>query len=266
MCGFKILKMKIKFGPAGLGPVKEAVENLRDFKKLGLEACEIGFTYGVYIKVKKDAEEIGKEAERLGIKLSIHAPYWINLNSKEKEKIEASKKRILKSCEVGDWLGAYRIVFHPGYYGGMEKDESYENIKQAILEMQEIRKKNKWGPELAPETIGKVNVFGSVDEILQLTKDTGCSFCIDFAHILAREKKVDYKAILNKFKGCKKLHIHFSGIEYSEKGEKRHKKTEKKEAKELLEALKKYSKNKEIVIINESPYMVEDCVMMKKMS
>ncbi len=249
----------IKAGPTGLGPVKDAIETLEDYKKLGFTSCEVLFTYGVYIQ-KKDAELIGEKAKELNIQLSIHAPYWINLNSKEKTKIQKSKERILKSCEIGHYLGAYRIVFHPGYYAGISKEETYENIKNAINELQEVREKNKWNPELAPETTGKKNVFGSVDEILQLTKDTKCSFCIDFAHILAREGKINYKEILQKFSKFKKLHIHFSGIEYGEKGEKKHKKTETAKIKELIASLKKYAKDKEIVIINESPYTIEDSI------
>ncbi len=252
--------LKIRLGPAGLGGVKEAVGNLQEFNKLGLRACEVAFTYGIYIKNKEDALKIGEEAEKQDIKLSIHAPYWINLNSKEKKKIEESKKRILQCCEMGNYLGAYRIVFHPGYYGKIDKHETYDNIKKAILEMQRERKTKKWKPELAPETTGKVNVFGSVEEIFKLTEETGCSFCLDFAHILAREKKIDYRKILNKFKKFKELHIHFSGIQYGEKGERRHIKTSDKEIKELVESLNKYAKNKEIVIINESPYMIEDSV------
>jgi len=250
----------IRFGPAGLGGTKEATANLEEYKNLGLGACEIAFTYGIYIKNKKQAQEIGKKARELGIKLSIHAPYWINLNSKEKIKIEQSKQRILQCCEIGHYLGAYRIVFHPGYYGKMEKEETYNNIKKAILEMQEVRKKKSWKPELAPETTGKVNVFGSVDEILNLVSETKCSFCIDFAHILAREKKIDYKGILEKLAKFKEIHIHFSGIEYGDKGERRHKLTGDKEIKELIEALKKYAKDKQVVVINESPDPVGDSV------
>ncbi len=247
----------IKIGPTGIGPVKDAVGNLEEYKKLGFSCCEVLFTYEVYMD-KGDAKIIGKKARELGIKLSIHAPYWINLNSKEKYKVEQSKKRILKSCEIGHYLGAYRIVFHPGFYAGREKQETYENIKNEIIELQKIIKENGWKTELAPETTGKKNVFGSVDEILQLVKDTKCSFCIDFAHVLAREGKINYKEILSKFKDYKQIHIHFSGIEYGEKGEKKHRKTESRKIKELIEGLKKYATNKDIVIINESPFAVED--------
>ncbi len=249
--------MTIRFGPAGLGPVKEAVERLEEYHKLGLKACEIAFTYGIYIHNDKDAVEIGKAAEKLGIKLSIHAPYWINLNSKEKKKIEQSKIRILDCCKIGEILEAYRIVFHAGYFGGMDKEETYQNIKKAVLEIMDEIKKHNWKIKIAPETTGKINVFGSIDDIARLVEDTHCSFCLDFAHILAREKKVDYEKIKEKFGKYKEWHCHFSGINYTEKGERNHIKTTKENWKSVLEHL---PKDKDIVIINESPDMIEDSV------
>lgn len=249
--------MTIKFGPAGLGPVHEAEENLELISKSGLKACEIAFTYGVYIKDRKDAERIGEKAEKLGVDLSIHAPYWINLNSEEKAKVHMSKQRILKCLEVGTLLGAKKIVFHPGFYGKIDKEVAYENIKNAILEIQKIRKEKKYTPELAPETTGKVNVFGSPEEIKKLVEDTGCSFCIDFAHILARYKSYRFDELKKLFGSEGSWHIHFSGIEYGDKGEKKHLKTENKAWKQLIENL---PKGKEIRIINESPEPFADAV------
>lgn len=244
----------IRFGPAGLGSVKNAFETLENYKKAGLGACEIAFVHGVYIK-DKEAVEIGKKAKELDIKLSIHAPYYVNLNSKEKEKREATKKRILDCCRTGELLGAYRVVFHPGYYNE-NREEAYNVIKQGVIEMLEEIKKNNWKIKIAAETMGKINVFGSVEEISRLVNETGCSFCIDFAHILAREKKGDYEKIIKSFPQ-KEWHVHFSGIEYGEKGEKHHRETLDDEWKELL---KEIPKDKEIVIINESPQCVEDSI------
>ncbi len=243
----------IRFGPAGLGGVKTALETLENYKKLGFGACEIAFTYGVYIKDKKDAKIIGAKAKELGIELSIHAPYFVNLNSAEKEKREATKKRILDCCEMGEELGVKVVVFHPGYYGD-NREEAYDNIKKGIIEILKEIEKRKWKIKIAPETMGKVNVFGSIHEISRLVKETGCAFCIDFAHILARDKKVNYEEVKKLFPQ-KEWHVHFSGIIYGEKGEKSHKTTEKKEWQELLKNL---SKDKEIRIINESPTMIED--------
>jgi deoxyribonuclease-4 len=223
-----------------------------------LKACEIAFTYGVYIKEKqkKEIKEIRETAKKLDIRLSIHAPYWINLNSKEKKKIKESKQRIIESCKIGEMLGAYRVVFHPGYYGGMDEEKTYQNIKKAVLDIQ--KKIKKWKIKIAPETTGKVNVFGKEKEILRLVKDTKCSFCVDFAHLLARSQgKETYKQMYDKFKKFKQLHCHFSGIVWGSKGERRHKRTPTAEIKKLLSAL---PKNKDIVLISESPNPVKDSV------
>ena len=246
----------IRFGPAGLGGVKEAEANLERFAKLGLTACEIAFTYGVYIH-EKDAVRIRKAAAKLGIKLTIHAPYYINLNSQEKKKIEDSKKRILDCLKIGQLLGAELVVFHPGFYGKMNKEETFQNIKKAVSEIETERKKLGIKTTLAAETTGKKNVFGSVDEILKLVKETGIRFCIDFAHIKAvlGQNRISYKEIISRFSGL--LHIHFSGIEFGDKGEKRHVLTDDNELKEMIKSL---PFDREITIINESPGPVEDSV------
>ncbi len=286
--------MSIKFGPVGIGGVNDAVSNLEKYHKLGLTACEIAFTYGVYIKRKEDAIKIKNAAKKFKITLSIHAPYWINLNSSDKEKVEKSKQRILKCCEIGTYLEATKIVFHPGYYTKIDKEnfakpkfskknfegaksclssdckfretinskfskeKTYENIKREILEIQKEIKRKKYTPKLAPETTGKVNVFGSIDEIFNLSKDTKCSFCIDFAHILAKYKEYKFKEVLDKFKKHKDIHIHFSGIIYGEKGERAHKKTPEEDLKKLILSL---PENKKVTIINESPNTLDDSIL-----
>jgi deoxyribonuclease IV len=256
----------IKIGPSGLGPANTAEEVLEEYYKKGFGNCEIAFTYNVYLN-NAQAEKIGKLAKKLNIKLSIHAPYYVNLNSEEKPKVHASMQRILKCCEIGNALGAKSIVFHSGYYGKNfakaktpeEKrkieEDTFQNIKKRILEMMEVIKEKKWDVKLCPETMGKINVFGSVEEISRLVKETGCSFCIDFAHILARDKKVDYEKIKKLFPQ-KEWHCHFSGIEYGEKGERNHINLKKEQWKELLDNL---PKEKEITIVCESPDRIEDC-------
>ncbi len=256
--------MKTKIGPSGLGPVKTSEKILEEYKKVGFGNTEIAFTHSVYMK-EPDAIRIGKIAKEQGIDLSIHGQYFVNLNSPEKEKIAASKQRILKCCEMGHHLGAKSIVFHAGFYGNNYakqspekqaeiREETYQNIKKRIIEMMEVIKENKWNVELCPETMGKVNVFGSVEEIARLVNETGCSFCIDFAHILARDKKVDYEKIIKAFPQ-KKWHCHFSGIEYNEKGERHHLNLKKGQWKELFDNL---PKDKDITIVCESPNRIED--------
>lgn len=246
---------QIIFGPAGLGPVKTAEQVLESYAKKGLRACEIAFTYGAYIKKEDDARRIGKKAHELDIELTIHGSYFINLNTEDKAKLAASKQRILEACHVGEWLGAKCVVFHPGYYG-KNKEASQENITKAIHEIMKEIKKQNWKIQLAPETMGKVNVFGSVEEISQLVRETACSFCIDFAHILARDKSVDYKKVEKLFPQ-KEWHVHFSGIVYGEKGEKHHKTTDRAEWETLLRNL---PRDRKIRIVNESPTLVEDSI------
>jgi len=251
--------MSIRFGPAGLGPVKTAEKILEEYSKLGLKACEVAFTYSAYIKNENDAKRIGAKAKKLDIELSVHAPYFINLNSAEPEKIIASKKRILESCRIGELLGAKVVVFHPGFYG-KTREEAFEKIKTGIQDIQKTIKEKNWKIKLAPETMGKINVFGSVEEISKLVEETDCEFCIDFAHILAREKKVDFEKIKKSFPQ-KNWHCHFSGIVYGEKGEKHHIPTKNEEWKNLLENI---PKDKNIRIINESPNHIEDSVSGQK--
>lgn len=251
--------MAIRFGPSGLGGKNEAISFLEQYSKLGLTACEIAFTYGVYLD-KKSAEEIGKKASELNINLSIHAPYYINLNSEDKTKIEASKKRILDCCEIGHYLSnskyAVPIVFHAGFYSKMKPEEAFPNIKKEIMELiSEIKKKNL-NVLLCPEVMGKRNVFGSIEEIYKLVEETGCGFCIDFAHVLARYDKNNFELIEENFGKFKNWHCHFSGIVYGDKGEKNHRHTEEKEWKHLLNFLK--TLNKEITIVSEAPNPVGD--------
>lgn len=247
--------MGMQLGPAGLGPVKTAMTTLDLYHKKGFRACEIAFTYGAYIKQESDARAIGKRAAEHGIALSIHAPYFVNLASDKAATRAATHQRIMECCKVGHWLGAHCVVVHPGYYGE-DKEVSYQRIKTGVQEVMKEIQHNKWDIILAPETMGKVNVFGSVEEIARLVQETGCGFCIDFAHILARNKTVDYNAVAHLFPQ-KRWHVHFSGIIYGEKGEKSHKTTEKNEWKALLE---KIPQGKDITLINESPTMIQDCM------
>jgi len=252
--------MEVRLGPAGTGG--NSFLGLDKVKELGLNACEIEFTYGVKMS-NGLAKQVGEKARSLGIELSVHAPYYVNLNSLEKKKLEASKKRILQSCERGHFLHAKNIVFHPGFYGKKSKEETFETIKNAILEIQKEIKKNGWFVTLAPETTGKKNVFGDLNEILNLVKETHCSFCIDFAHLKARNNgTIDYNEIFFKLKQFKHIQAHFSGVNYTNAGEQSHRITKESEIEELAKAILKHKIN--ITIINESPDTFGDSLKTKK--
>ena len=252
----------IKLGPAGSSGLG-SLEGIKMVKKLKLQAMEIEFTYGVKMSCEK-AKEVGSLAKELGIALSVHAPYYINLASNEKIKVRDSKKRILDSVERAHYLGAKPVVFHGGFYQKRTQEETYRLIKNEIKDLLKTIKKNKWKTTIALETTGKKSQFGSLEELLKLKKETGCEICVDFSHLLARDGKIDYGKTLNRLKKVKHIHAHFSGIEYTDKGERRHIITEEKV---IIPFVKELIKKKvDITIINESPDPIGDTLKTKKIA
>lgn len=250
----------IRLGPAG-SPMKNTLDGLGYIKDIKLNAMEVEFVYGVRMQ-NELAKEIGKLAKKLDISLSVHAPYYINLASAEKQKIEASKKRILDSCERAHYLKASHVVFHAGFYGKLSDNECYEMIKKEIIEMQDIIKENKWKTKLAPETTGKKSQFGSLTELLKLRDEIKCDICVDFAHLHARNGSINYLSIFDQLSGLRHIHSHFSGIEFSDKGERRHLIMEKSN---FLPLAKEILKRKvDITIICESPVTWKDSLKMKE--
>ncbi len=255
----------IHLGPGGTSGLGYD-EGLKLCNRLKLELMEVEFTYGVKMS-NSDAKIIGKFARENNVKLSVHAPYYINLCSKEKEKITASKKRIIDSCEKASFFSDDKshpvpIVFHAAFYQDFDKDEIYDAVKESINEMNEVISENKWNVILCPETTGKGTQFGTVDEIMQLVKETKCGICVDFAHILARQNgKIDYDEVLSKLP--KKFHAHYSGINYSEKGERNHIPVDVKLFKDLQSHIEKHKK--EITLIIESPDPFKDCEKIRKL-
>jgi deoxyribonuclease-4 len=258
---------KILIGPAGTGGAELA--NFEKLKKAGVDACELEFVYSIWMN-KEQALKIAELNKKLNLKLSIHAPYYINLNSEDKAKIGASRARILKCLEIGNYLFNGKeekipVVFHAGFYLKKTKEETYKIIKEQILKiMNEAKEKGFENAILAPETTGKPSQFGDLDEIIRLMEDTHCHICVDFSHLKARYNgKINYDNIMEKLKHIKELHAHFSGIEFTEKGERRHILTSEKDIIELFKYLKKY--NISVTIINESPDPLGDSIKMKEL-
>jgi len=249
----------IKVGPAG-SEGKGNLEGVKKVARMGLDCMEVEFTYGVRMRIE-EAERVGGLARAKGVLLSVHAPYYINLASDEEEKVIASKKRILASCERAHALGAQNVVFHAGFYQKKTAAKTYELIKREILEIQDHISKEKWKVTLCPEVTGKPSQFGSLEEILELMKDTGCGITVDFSHLFARQQgQIDYAEILQVLP--EKFHAHFSGIEYGDKGERKHIETEKKFFEPLASELVK--KKLDVTLINESPQPYKDAAMMKR--
>jgi len=242
--------MKILIGTAGL--VDDS----------NIDCAEIEFTYGVRLSEKR-AQQIKEISTKNKTKLSVHAPYYINLNSDENHKIKASMKRIIDSAKAAEIIGAIPVVFHPGFYLKKTLEQTYDVIRDKIAELKDYLNENKIKAELMPETTGKASQFGSIEELNKLYDDLKVRYCIDFSHVVARTNNaMSYREMVNKIP-FKEVHAHFSGIEFGDKGERRHIMTPKSSAQKLLKAIHD-SNIKKISIISESPDPYHDALMMIK--
>lgn len=250
---------KIRIGPAGsdgLGPLK-GVEKVAS---LGLQCMEVEFTYGV--RLKPDAAlAVGRLAREKGIQLSVHAPYYINLATEEPDKLAASRQRILEACHRAHLMRAKNVVFHAGFYQKRTLRETFARIRSQVKHLLGVIKNEAWQVKLCPEITGKPSQFGSLEEILRLKRLTGSSFCVDFAHLYARHQgNVDWSELLQQMP--KRLHAHFSGIEFGPKGEKKHCVTAPDFFKPLAAALLK--RGVSATLICESPQPYTDALMMQE--
>jgi deoxyribonuclease-4 len=244
-------------------------------KSIGLEALELGWVRSVRVS-EKTCEAIKATASDQDVSLSVHAPYYINLNAEEDE-WPKSRKRLMDAAHYGNLAGCTDIIFHPGSYFERPPEEV---LKVAIPRLQgcvdELRKAGN-PAILRPETMGKSAMLGSLEDTLEMSKAIeGVEPCIDFAHLHARpgdgtvntydewsEYLKMYSKALGK-KSLKRLHCHLSGIEYGPKGEKNHLKLEEADLdlEALLRALKDFGCAGRILC--ESPVMEEDALLMVK--
>lgn len=274
---------KLRFGPAGFGETilkipknskNSTADAILEINKIGLTALEIEFVRSIYLKnspVEK-IKEIKKNSIDKDVSLSIHAPYFINLNSNEEQKIFNSQKYILDSLNIGHEIGAKVIVCHIGYFLKQEPKKVLDKISN---EIEIIKNKYKGDTKLGIELTGKKTQVGSIDEILYLI-DKHPKFVmpvIDFAHQHARENgyfkdKKNISIFFDKIKSYpeifKNMHIHMSGIAYGEKGEKNHLTFKESDFpyKEILLHLKNNNANG--TVICESPEIVKDAIFLKE--
>ena len=244
-------------------------------KSIGLEALELGWVRAVRVS-EATCAEIKQTGEEQGVGLSVHAPYFINLNADETE-WPKSRQRLMDAAHYGNLAGCTDIIFHPGSYF---KAEPAEVLKVAIPRLQgcvdELRAVGN-PVTLRPETMGKSAMLGSLEDTLAMsTAIEGVEPCIDFAHLHARpgdgtvntyDEWAGYLETYGKVlgdDGLKRLHCHLSGIEYGPKGEKNHLIFEEADLDldALLRALKDF--NCAGRILCESPIMEEDALIMMK--
>lgn len=230
----------VKFGPAGLADsfktmgYKKSIQVADYLEKFGLNAFE--YQCGRGVKIKQDAaKELGATLAEKGIQPSLHAPYFISMSSLEEEKRLNSVNYILDSAKALDAMGGRRVIFHSGSCAKLTRAEALAKATDTMhLMMQAIDDNGLSHMTLCPETMGKVNQLGSLEEVLRLCSvDKRILPCIDFGHLNARDggwikTKDDYLRIIDtmaetlKDERYKIFHSHFSKIEYTTGGEKRH--------------------------------------------
>lgn len=229
------------FGPAGNSESfkEKGYKNTTDIPKylseFGLTAYEYQCGRGVKIS-DKSAAEFGKVAKEYNISLSLHAPYYISLSSIEEEKRENSINYILQSARAAKAMGATRIIVHSGSCGKISRDEALELASKTLIKALKAMDENGFSDiSVCPETMGKVNQLGNLDEVMHLCSlDERLIPCIDFGHLNARTFGLikgieEYAEILDTIENklgadrLKVFHSHFSKIEYTTPGgEKKH--------------------------------------------
>lgn len=232
--------MSAKFGPAGTSEsfktmgYKHSLQVPEYVVKMGLDCFEYQCGRGVNIGLDK-AKELGIKAKEKGISLSLHAPYYISMSSVEEEKRLNSINYILASARAVNAMGGDRIIVHTGSCGKISREYALElAIDTMKLAVKALDDEGLSNIHICPETMGKVNQLGTLEEVLALCSlDERIIPCIDFGHLNARDlgalkTKSDFEKIFLSIRDklgtdrLKIFHSHFSKIEYSQGGEKRH--------------------------------------------
>lgn len=234
--------MKANFGTAGnpdsfyAAGFKSSLDMPAWLRAQGLSAYEYQCVRGVHIK-EETARKLGEAARANGIKLSIHAPYYINLATEDTEIRTKTRGHLLKSIRAADWMGAETVVIHPGG-GKLDRSGALRRARSLLAEiLAEAGQAGLGHIRVAPETMGKANQLGNLEEILELcTLGPGVVPTVDFGHLHAAgagalNLESDFAAVLDRVerslgqKALQSLHAHFSPIEFTQAGEKRHRTT-----------------------------------------
>jgi deoxyribonuclease IV len=264
------------FGPAGVplsAKGRSTESGIQRVDELGLGCMELEFVRGVKMS-ERTALAIGQMAREKGIALSAHAPYFINFNAQEAEKVNASRERLLHTVRIASLCGARSVVFHAAYYLNDPPTRAYDTVKGQLQQI--TSKLNAEGNKvwIRPETMGKGSQFGTLDEVIRLSSEVkGIAPCIDFAHWHARTGKfnsyVEFTTILEQIESklgkaaLNDIHIHASGIAYGKKGEIKHLNVKESDFNyiDLIKALKDYEVKG--LLISESPNLEEDALLLQ---
>ena len=225
--------MSAKFGPAGNAdsfPYKSSVDAPGWIASLGLDAYEYQCGKGVNVR-EETARKLGAAAREAGITLSLHAPYFINLANPDPESLQKTIGYIAAACEAADWMGAGRVVVHSGALMKRTRREAMDIAIPSLKAVLAACDQAGYGHiALCPETMGKINQLGDLDEVLELcTLDERLIPTVDFGHLYARtlgelEGHDACASILDRIKEvlgearARAFHSHFSKIQFTPKG------------------------------------------------
>lgn len=239
-------------------------------KELGLDGMEVEFVHGVRM-----SDETRKLLNNESFVFTAHAPFYVNLNSKEEEKVEASVQRIIETAQAASDFGGYSITYHAAFNMGKDKETVYQQVKTQTQKIIDILEQNNIKMWIRPETTGKATQWGDYEEIIRLSKEFEYVLpCIDFSHIHARtggeyNTYDEFCKVLDRIGtelgdfALNNFHAHLAGIDYTAKGEKRHLILEESDMnyKDLLKALKSFDVKGALVC--ESPNIETDAKILK---
>ena len=264
------------FGTAGVprsARTASTVDGIERIAELGLDCMEMEFVQGVKMG-EVAARLVGKAAARTGVKLSAHAPYFINLNAQDMEKVRASQSRILQTARIAALCRAESVVFHAAFYMGQSPEAVYETVRKHLGEVLDQLEREEIQVCIRPEVTGKSSQFGTIEELVNLSAELeGVAPCLDFSHWHARTGKFnsypEFEAVLLQVRqrlgegALENIHIHVSGISYGKKGEIKHLNLEESDFRyrELLKVLEDY--NVQGMVICESPNLEEDALLLQ---
>jgi len=268
---------KLLFGTAGV-PLStrpfSTYQGVARIAELSLGCMEVEFVQGVRMK-SPEAVRVNQIATQSNVRLSVHAPYFINLNAHEENKIVASKQRIFQAAYMAGQLGAKSVVFHPAFYLGDPPDQVYQTVKKNLGEVLNKLRESNVKVLLRPEVTGKGSQFGSLEEVLMLSRELeGVAPCIDFSHWHARtganNSYDEFQSVLKFIESSlgrpalDDMHVHVSGIAYTAKGESKHLLLEESDLKykELLRAFKDNDVGG--LVICESPNLEDDALLLQQ--
>jgi deoxyribonuclease IV len=208
------------------------LEGIREIARLGLDAMELAFVHQVNVG-EKTAAVIRDTAAALGVALSAHASYYVNLNSDDPRKVAASKQRIVRAAYIGGLCGATHVVFHAAWRGSSDADSLHQTIAGHLRQVSDDLAKLGSTVYLCPETMGKAVQFGDLDEVVRLGQDIPrVRPCVDFAHLHAHSglanTESEFESVLDRIAAglgpaaLLGMHMHVSGIQYGKHGEIRH--------------------------------------------